>query len=207
MRLVTLDSYLIGRTPVTVLEFKAFYIESGFDFSTIEPPSWGWFDDHPIVNVTWHEARSFRKWAGGDLPTEAQWEKAARGTDGRDYPWGNDFDAKDLRCGISKNRASKSTGRVGACASGISPYGCLDMAGNVWEWCLDRYAHGYSARAKRNPSGPRSGQDRVMRGGSWDLTNPDLFRCANRLNNFPDYCQPTDGFRLTRRSKSKSQSG
>jgi len=195
-RLLTLDAYMIGRTPVTVHQFKGFCTETGFDFSTIEVPRWLWIDDHPIVNVTWYEARAFCKWAGGDLPTEAQWEKAARGTDSRAYPWGNDFDVSHLRCSRAKIGDSKATARVGSFPSGASPYGCLDMSGNVWEWCLDHFAARYSARAKHNPTGPRSGRDRVMRGGSWDLTNPELFRCANRFDNDPSYCQDTDGFRL-----------
>ena len=195
-RLVYLDSYMMGRTPVTVREFKAFCIQTGFDFSIVEMPSWGWMDDHPIVNVNWYEARAFCKWAGGDLPTEAQWEKAARGTDGREYPWGDDFDPEFLQCSTAQSGVSNSTERVGNFSSGASPYGCLDMAGNVREWCLDRYSERYSARAKRNSTGPRSGPDRIMRGGSWDLTRSELFRCANRFNNFPEYCQDTDGFRL-----------
>jgi len=178
---VYLDSYVIGKTPVTVGQFKTYCLAAHIDFSSFKKPVGGWIDDHPMVNVRWQEARDFCRWAGGDLPTEAQWEKAARGTDGRRYPWGNKWDGKLLHWSSDMHPTSaKMTASVNAHQSGASPYGCLDMAGNVCQWCLDRWALVLSSTAKRNPKGPSSGLGRLIRGGSWDFTDPMFFQCSFR---------------------------
>jgi len=126
------------------------------------PPEWKWQDTHPIVNVTWDDAAAYAAWAGAALPTEAQWEKAARGTDGRVYPWGDAWDP--TKC----VNATDSTHPVGSITAGASPYGALDMAGNVWEWCADWSDPAYySSAPTHTPPGSATGSGRVLRGGSW----------------------------------------
>lgn len=115
---VNLRAYRIGRTPVTVGQFRRYCSETGIPFSNFKVPSWGWREDHPMVNVNWEEARAFCVWAGGDLPTEAQWEKAARGPDGRRYPWANEWDAKKCQCSMQNWGDANSTGPVGSFLGG-----------------------------------------------------------------------------------------
>jgi serine/threonine-protein kinase len=128
------------------------------------------FDNYPVVYVDWEMARTYCEWRGGHLPTEAQWEKAARGTSGRIYPWGNDM----LRCGLANYNPQKSglcvgdTTVVGSYADGISSYGMYDMAGNVWEWTLDWHTDRYDPNwPATNPTGASTGTKRVLRGSSW----------------------------------------
>jgi sulfatase modifying factor 1 len=190
---VYLDAYWIDEMEVTVAQYRRFCQATGRVM--LPAPSWGWQDDHPIVNVTWEEAAAYAAWAGKRLPTEAEWEKTARGTDGRDYPWGNEWDPRKCVHG------HRSTLAVGSRPAGASPYGALDMAGNVWEWCADWYDRTYYRSApKQNPQGPSSGRDRVLRGGAWrdSMADPSDCRGANRF-----YCDPgvrdgTFGFRCVR---------
>jgi len=193
-RKVNLDGYWIYKREVTVAQYRKFCQATGRDMP--EAPSWGWKDDHPIVNVSWDDATAYAKWAGVALPTEAQWEKAARGTDGRGYPWGNEWD--NSKCANSEGNMdlNSSTKPVGSYASGISPYGVHDMAGNVWEWCSDWYGSSYYANApKDNPTGPASGEYRVLRGGSWIINDPTRFRCAGRDRYGPGDRDVYSGFR------------
>lgn len=174
---VDLDAYYIYTTEVTVARYRKF-CRATKRAMPLEPP-WKWQDDHPIVHVTWDDAKAYADWAGVALPTEAEWEKAARGTDGRVFPWGNAWAAR--KC---VNRA-KSTRAVGRMPAGVSPYGCLDMAGNAWEWCADWYDTDYYRNAPaRNPAGPATGHTRVIRGGSWYNSSPRGFRVASR-GDFP----------------------
>lgn len=195
---VFLDAYEISKTPVTVSQFKTYCRATGNDFSKFTKPGWGWIDECPMVSVTWQQARDFCKWAGGDLPTEAQWEKAARGTEGNRYPWGNEWDDSRLQCSADGRFASAHmTSAVDAHQSGTSPFGCLDMAGNVWQWCLDWYEPITSTKEARNPAGPIAGKQRTVRGGSWKFLKPlDLFRCAYRHETDPANLYDDIGFRL-----------
>jgi formylglycine-generating enzyme len=172
---VYLDTYEIGKYEVTVAQFRKFCKATGRKMP--KAPDWGWKDDHPMVNVTWEDAKAYCEWAGGRLPTEAQREKAARGGDGRKYPWGSTWDRK--KC-ANTELALTSTARVGSYPSDASPYGCMDMAGNVYEWCADRYSdHYYKASPPQNPKGPASGMLRVLRGGAW-ICNATGCLCTGR---------------------------
>jgi len=216
---VYLDTFWIDRTEVTVAQFRAFVQSSGYQTSA-EKQGWAYAwvesakewqkvngadwqhpfgpgssaeEDHPVVQVSWVDAMAYCEWAGGSLPTEAQWEKAARGTDGRTYPWGNVFDGTwlnycDARCESGDrdfDDGYRYTAPVGSYPAGISPYGALDMAGNVWEWTADRYDEDYYADSPaQNPAGPESGQYRVLRGGSWNHDRSGM-RAAYRLEGSP----------------------
>jgi len=157
---VNLDGYWLYRTEVTVAQYRRFCRATS---RALPPaPPWGWQDTHPIVKVSWDEAAAYAAWAGAALPTEAQWEKAVRGTDGRAYPWGDAWDP--AKCVTD----TAGTRPVGSIPAGASSYGALDLAGNAWEWCADWYDPAYYRSAPtHNPPGPATGITRVLRGGSW----------------------------------------
>ncbi|MDE3089110.1 MAG: SUMF1/EgtB/PvdO family nonheme iron enzyme, partial [Chloroflexota bacterium] len=163
---VYLDGFWIDKYEVTNALYKK-CVDSG----TCKVADMGEYDpsgkpNRPVVQVTWYDANTFCQWAGKRLPTEAEWEKAARGTDARTWPWGNDWNPSKLN---SWDAGPHTTTDVGTYPQGASPYGALDMAGNVWEWVADWYSSNYYANSpKNNPKGPDSGGYRVMRGGSWD---------------------------------------
>ena len=141
-------------------------------------------DNHPVVEVTWYGAKSFAEYYGKRLPTEAEWEKAARGTDARKYPWGN-TEPTPLHCNFN-DLVGESTPVGQYSPTGDSPYGCCDMGGNAWERCADWYGRDYysDSSANHNPQGPPSGEHRVFRGGHWQQWSWDI-RCSNRPMSTP----------------------
>jgi len=193
---VMLSGYYIYKNLVTVAMYREFC--QATQRKMPDPPKWGWVDDHPIVNVTWDDARAYADWAGVSLPTEAQWEKAARGTDGRRYPWGNDFAPNDLRCSTKWYGDVGSTHAIGGFPSGASPYGVLDMAGNVNQWCADWYDKAYGSNRNApiaDPVNDTPSEYRVVRGGSWQHKDSVNFRSAFRYQSTHSLRYDGNGFR------------
>jgi formylglycine-generating enzyme required for sulfatase activity len=198
---VYLDAFWIDRTEVTNGEYQR-CVEDGACDPLSETKSYSRdiyygaseFDDYPVIYVDWEQANAYCAWAGKRLPTEAEWEKAARGTDKRIYPWGEGIDCDHANYG----NCVGDTARVASRAQGASPYGALNMAGNVQEWVADWYNEDNDAHSRnRNPQGPDSGERRVQRGGSWYDTQGGL-RAADRSDDDPSFSSDTVGFRCAR---------
>jgi formylglycine-generating enzyme required for sulfatase activity len=207
-RQVYLDAFWIDKTEVTNAEYRRFVEATGhrvpryWDSAQLNRPG------QPVVGVSWEDAQAYARWAGKHLPTEAEWEKAARGTDGRKYPWGNVWDAgATRRCNVLDRDDPTALGSVvstdgygctapvGSYPLGESPYGCLDMAGNAWEWCADWYdSEYYGSGLRQNPRGAPGGEFRVLRGGSCESLAWEL-RCADRYYLDPSCMSGSTGFR------------
>ena len=193
-----LEAYRIARYPVTNTEYEAFVNATGHT----PPPHWPRGSvpadkaTLPVVHISWHDANAYAQWVQGRLPTEAEWEKAARGADGRIYPWGNEFKSSaDQESPILTDHLTP----VGNRPAAVSPYGVHEVAGNVWEWTADWYQP-YEGNTHRDSN--YGDKHKVLRGGSWlevrDETANRYFRCANRLHAPPNYAASNIGFRCVR---------
>ena len=212
MHEIHLNAYYIGKTEVTNAEYYPFWLETGGTDSEHTPISYGetfgtWPEisktkpNYPVIGVSWDSAVAYAAWRGMRLPTEAEWEKAARGTDAKRWPWGDTFTPRIKGATVHANVWKQSGSHlqpVGTFPTGASPYGAYDMAGNVWEWVADRYSDTYYRRsATRNPKGPAVGSRRVVKGGSW--LNPEMFaRCSTRIGQYPAIGTSFIGFRLAK---------
>jgi sulfatase modifying factor 1 len=191
---VYLAAYFIDPFPVVNIDYLEFV--GATDYRVPVHWSRGTFPtgtgNHPVTNVTWKDAEAYAEWAGKRLPTEAEWEKAARGTDERPYPWGDRF-VEGERC--NSNNIIGTTTPVDEFPDGRSAYGVWDMAGNVYEWCADYYDEEYYKHSpSSNPPGPQGGQERVVRGGSYQETRASL-RCTHRAGAAETYNRDNVGFR------------
>lgn len=202
-RKVELSVYAISKYPVTVAQYRAFAEDTNRELDD-DWQEWNRYDTHPVVEVSWFDAVAYCEWLtikmrerGFDhtirLPTEAQWEKAARGSDGRIYPWGDKADPNKMNF---YETGIVTTSPVGCFPGGKSPYGLHEIAGNVWEWCQDWYAE-YSKNASVELTIPEEGRAFVVRGGSWNLT-ARLCRSACRGWRVPVIRDSNLGFRLSR---------
>ncbi len=208
--MVYLDAFYIDKTEVTVDQYVACVKDGQCTASgtgrrcNYDKSGAG---GYPINCVDWNQANAFCRWAKKRLPTEAQWEKAARGTDDRMYPWGNQkatcshavMDNPDFPAYRSDGCGRDMSWPVGSRPAGASPYGALDMAGNLSEWVADYYDEGYYENsAERNPTGPSSGSTRVLRGGGYIYWEAPIFRATNRFPNAPGEAKAYWGFRCAR---------
>lgn len=209
---VFLDSFYIDTYEVTNEQYAVFlnaqgnqtiddvpwYSYSVASYNSIVKEGNTWnaksaFTNHPVNRVTWGGAQAYCTWRGGSLPSEAQWEKAARGTDSRTYPWGN----SGLGCSVANVlRCQQSTTAVGSYPAGNSPYGVADLAGNVWEWVLDWYLPGYyKTSPTSNPLNSGQGTYRVLRGGAWNYAHTKFAITTDRYQSTPYSADDTVGFR------------
>jgi formylglycine-generating enzyme required for sulfatase activity len=190
---IALDAFYMDIYEVTVGQFSKFLKQSGYTYrgnwSRVAEYSSG--DAYPMVLVTWNDAAAYAKWAGKRLATEAEWEYAARGgLVGKRYPWGNNDPTPDKAHYDSGQSKTKAVGNYPP-----NGYGLYDMAGNVWEWCVDRYGSGYYENSPtKNPPGVGTGTLRVARGGDWDNDSTSL-RVASRAFSPPDARYGSIGFR------------
>ena len=200
VRRVYLDAFFMDKDQLTVGQYAKFLESTAHE----APSDWNIMSramhkNRPVVNVDWADAAAYCKWAGKRQPTEAEWEKAARGTDGRVYPWGNEPPTK-FHGNMKKELWNSHMGLtpVGMFQDGKSPYGINDMAGNVWEWVSDWYDDDYYSTAPlRNPTGPATGNSKVVRGGSWG-SGPEGLRSAERETHVPSFQGYGTGFRCAK---------
>ena len=192
---VELDGFYIDKYEVTNAQYEAFVTTGdGLPSDYADDNSFNG-PQHPVVGVSWLDAQMYCGWAGLRLPTEAEWEKAARGSDGRTYPWGEGIDGDKANYQNSGDAFDNGTTPVGHYPDGVSPYGAFDLAGNVWEWVWDRYdGEYYASSPSSNPQGPSSGSFRVLQGGA-RLGNLGFLRAAYRRGVGPAASGSVVGFR------------
>jgi formylglycine-generating enzyme required for sulfatase activity len=210
---VTLSFYQIDIYEVTVSKYQSciddgacnndngsephYYTTTNYSFCNLGASG---KDNHPMNCVSWYGAKAYCEWVGKRLLTEAEWEKASRGTDGRIYPWGNEEATCDYAVMYDSGNGcgTNDTMEVGSKPNGVSPYGLYDMSGSVWEWVSDWYGADYYATfSTSNPTGPESGMTRVLRGGSW-VSYPYNLRSSSRRNYSPTLRDYDVGFRCAK---------
>ena len=197
---VYLDAFFVDVYEVTVALFARFLEATG----QAPPDKWEEADpavdgNRPVIGVTWYDADAYCRWSGKRLPTEAEWEKAARGTDGRPYPWGEEPPTeRHANFGTPFWDGYATLAAVGSYEMGKSPYGVYDMVGNVWEWVADWYDGAYYRNSPhQNPQGPSDGLLKVVRGASW-FSQPQVTRAAFRGLGVRRHWDNKTGFRCAR---------
>lgn len=201
LRQIYLDSFYIDKYEVTLSRYAKFLEATG----GARPPQ-GWRQSNlesagalPVVGVDWHDAAAYCRWAGKRLPTDSEWEKAARGEDGRKYPWGSE-DPTPAHANFGKSADDPYSGGLAPVESrpaGKSPYGAHDMAGNAAEWVSDWFAAGFVRGDVRNPKGPENGTAKVIRGGGW-YDPPERLNSGRRMHASPDTRSDDVGFRCAK---------
>jgi formylglycine-generating enzyme required for sulfatase activity len=203
LREIYLDAFYIDKYEITVSRYAKFLQTTG----GVRPPD-RWEEasqagamELPVIGVDWHDADAYCKWVGRRLPTEAEWEKAARGTDGRTYPWGNDAPTS-LRANFGQSSDNPYKGglaAVGRRDAGSSPYDAQDLAGNAAEWVADWFSESFMRGDVRNPKGPENGNGKVIRGGGW-YDSPARLKSSSRMHANPDHRGADVGFRCAKDS-------
>ena len=227
MHKVYLDAYYISKYEVTNAEYYEFWKLQAASLQKVSqhtpenfthlPQIGDWparakqFPNHPVVGISWHDANAYAAWKGMRLPTEAEWEKAARGYTDRIWPWGNAMEPH-ANTAANDDGYENRLAPVGSFPKGKSYYGVMDMAGNVWEWTADWYSDVYywsssqaaAKRPKKNPTGPDVGSWRVIRGGSWI---DKIARCSTtfRFYFYPNLKTSFVGFRLAKTAEKTSK--
>ncbi len=204
---VVLDHYYIDKYEVTHGRYAEFVKATGH--RTPENPKYPkrtlWSDhlsdslsERPVINVDWQDSEAYCRWAGKRLPTEAEWEKAARGTEDRRFPWGN-VEPTDKHLNFNQKwKGEKTLMPVGSYEAGKSPFGAYDMAGNVWEWVADWYDPLYYEKSPgTNPKGPDTGTYKVLRSSGWSVETP-LVRLFTRVKSDPKNRNDSTGFRCAK---------
>ena len=207
---IYLDDYYIDKYEVSNKDYKKFIDATGYSAPNVDTNKYPWAKQYnwhnntypkgtenlPVVLVNWNDANAYAKWCGKRLPTEAEWEKAAKGPNNLLFPWGNEWDS--TKCNVSSS-GIKTTLPVNSNKNGISGYGVFNMIGNVWEWCSDYYDKDYyKVSPKISPKGPEVGATRIIRGGSWNTFGNNNFRCDSRESQFPSVKSLDIGFRCVK---------
>ncbi len=194
---VELSGYWIGVYAVTNGQYLKFVEATGHRAPDNSRHRESGLADHPVTDVDWNDSVAYAKWAGCELASEAQWEKACRGPLGLIYPWGNEWDAG--KCRNATNKGNEQSSAVHGYPAGVSGYGTYNQSGSVWEWCADWYGEKYYGESSaKDPRGPEGGAYRVYRGGGWRRGDPGDFRGAFRAGYDPGDCYVFQGLRLVR---------